>query len=112
MTTFKRGDVVLVQFIFSEGGRSKKRPAMVLSSDEYHKGRQEVLLVAITSNMDRVLVGDTKIERWEEAGLKFPSLVTGVVQTMKAAMIEKRLGMLGEKDFQRVQGNLKHVMGF
>ncbi len=112
MTTFRRGDVVLVEFVFSEGTRTKKRPAMVLSGDEYHKGRQEVVLAAITSNVDRVLVGDTKIEKWVDAGLKFPSLVAGIVQTMKKAMLGKKLGTLSDGDFQKVQTNLKRVMGF
>jgi mRNA interferase MazF len=111
MTAFKRGDVVLVEFVFSEGTKKKRRPAVVLSSDEYHKGRKEVILAAITSNVQRVLVGDTKIENWQEAGLKFPSMAAGVVQTMKSDMVEKKLGTLTDEDFQNVRGNLQRVMG-
>jgi len=112
MTTLKRGDVVLVEFVFAEGTQKKKRPAVVLSSDAYHRGRQEVILAAVTSNVSRVLPGDTKIEKWEAAGLKFPSLVAGIVQTMKKSMIEKKLGTLSDKDFQTAQDNLRHVMGY
>ena len=112
MTMYKRGDVVVVEFIFSEGARTKKRPAVVLSSDEYHQGRQEVLLAAVTSNVLRVLVGDTKIEKWAEAGLKYPSIVTGIVQTMKADMIQKKLGLLADRDFQNVENNLQRALGF
>ena len=112
MTTFRRGDVVLVEYVFAEGTQSKKRPAVVLSRDEYHKGRQDVLLVAVTSNVTRALIGDTKIEEWQKAGLKFPFLVTGIVQTMKSSMIIKKLGSLTDGDFQRVQHNLRHAMGF
>jgi mRNA interferase MazF len=112
MTTCKRGDVVLVEFVFAEGTQKKKRPAVVLSSDAYHRGRQEVILAAITSNVHRVLPGDTKIEKWENAGLKFPSLVAGIVQTMRTDMIEKRLGTMSDKDFQKAQDNLRRAMGF
>jgi mRNA interferase MazF len=112
MTKYKQGDVVIVGFIFTEGQGSKKRPALILSSDEYHRSRQEVILAAITSNIKRVLVGDTKISQWREAGLRFPSLVTGIIQTIKANMIVYALGSLSKKDFQTVRKNLQKAFGF
>jgi len=112
MTIYKCGDVVLVEFIFSEKIGSKKRPALVLSSDRYNESRQEVIVVAITSNIERQLIGDTKLKDWKEAGLRYPSLVTAIIQTIKAEMITHRLGSLSEEDFQSVKANLKMVLGF
>lgn len=111
MTSFKQGDVVLVQFIFSEGTAAKKRPALVMSSQDYHRSRQEVLIAAITSNTERVLAGDTKIHDWKRANLLFPSLVTGIIQTIKSQMIERVLGSLGSEDFRKVQDNLRIILG-
>lgn len=112
MTKYKKGDVVLVEVVFSEGVGSKRRPALVISSENYHKSRQEVIIVAITSNIERNLVGDTKIEEWEDAGLLYPSLVTGIIQTVKSSMIIRRLGNLTTRDFQKVQKNLKRSLSF
>ena len=42
-----RQDIVLVDFIFSEDTGSKRRPVLVLSSAEYHHGRQEAVVAAI-----------------------------------------------------------------
>lgn len=112
MTKYRWQDIVLVDFGFSESKGSKKRPVLIISSDHYHKSRQEVIVVAITSNIKRVLFGDTKIEKWQEAGLLYPSLVTGIIRTIKESMILQKLGTLTPQDFQRVEENLKKAMGF
>ncbi|RLC95008.1 MAG: type II toxin-antitoxin system PemK/MazF family toxin, partial [Chloroflexi bacterium] len=72
MTDYSRGDVVLVGFIFSDETGVKRRPAVIVSSDAYHQGRQEVIIAAITSRTDRVMVGDHLIGEWRAAGLLFP----------------------------------------
>ena len=112
MTDYKRGDIVLVDFEFSERIGAKKRPALIISGDDYHKSRQEVIAIAITRNIERVLFGDTKIDKWEEAGLMYPSLVTGIIQTIKDRMIIRKLGILSEQDLRNVRKNLGKAIGF
>ncbi len=112
MTEYRPGDVVLVEVVFSEGIGSKKRPALVISSNHYHRNRNEVIIAAITSNIKRELFGDTKIENWKEAGLIYPSLVTAIVQTIKASMIARKLGALPQEDFRKVKNNLQKSMCF
>ena len=112
MTKYKRGDIVLVNFGFSEGKGSKKRPALIISNDSYHKNRQEVIAAAITHNIKRVLSCDTKIDEWKEAGLLYPSLVTGIIRTIKNSMILHKLGVLSQQDFQKVQENIRKAVGF
>jgi mRNA-degrading endonuclease toxin of MazEF toxin-antitoxin module len=51
MIGFSQGDVVLVNFVFSDESGVKHRPAMILSTDRYHRGRREALVAAITSNV-------------------------------------------------------------
>ena len=62
MTSFSRGDVVLVKFVFSDEKGAKQRPGLIVSTDGYHQGRREMILAAITSNVGRLLVGDHKIK--------------------------------------------------
>ncbi|RLC93165.1 MAG: type II toxin-antitoxin system PemK/MazF family toxin [Chloroflexi bacterium] len=69
MTDYSRGDVALVGFIFPDESGVKRRPAVIVSSDAYHQGRQEVIIAAITSRTGRVMVGDYLISHWREAGL-------------------------------------------
>lgn len=112
MTKYKQGDIVLVDFGFSQGAGFKKRPALIVSSNDYHKGRQEVIIAAITSNVKRVLVGDTIIDEWKEAGLLYPSLVTGIIRTVKDRMLLRKLGILSKKDSQKTMESLKQSLGF
>ena len=49
MTSYERGAVVLVPFPFSERLVAKKRPAVVVSSDAYHKVSSDVIIAQITS---------------------------------------------------------------
>lgn len=111
MTDYSRGDVVLVSFVFADGTGVKRRPAVILSSDAYHRGRQEAIIAAVSSRTDRMLVGDHLITRWQEAGLLFPSVATGVVRTVKQAMIARRLGSLAGQDLEAVGRNLKLALG-
>ncbi|MBA7628244.1 hypothetical protein ES703_35720 [subsurface metagenome] len=109
---YEQGDVVLVKVVFSERTGSKKRPALVISTENYHNSRQEVIIAAITNNIKRILKGDTSIENWQEAGLKFPSIVTGIIQTIKQNMIINKLGTLSDKDLQKVKKNIKDFLLF
>jgi mRNA interferase MazF len=89
MTAYRRGDVVLVGFVFSDDSGTKVRPALVVSSATYHRRRQDVIVAAITSKTNRRLFGDHLVADWKGAGLLFPSVVTGVVRTVKGSMIER-----------------------
>ncbi len=108
---YKQGDIVLVNVIFSEGFGIKKRPALIISDKYYHNNRQEIIIAAITGNTERILPGDTKIKEWQQAGLKFPSLVTGIIQTLKINTIERKSGELSSPDFLKYKNNLKKSLG-
>ena len=110
--TYKRGDIVLVRVVFSEGTGTKKRPALIISDEYYNSKRQEIIIAAITSNIKWVLPGDTKIQEWNKAGLKHPSLLTTIIQTIQEDMIDRRLGKLSSSDFLEYQSNLKKCLGF
>jgi len=106
MTGYKRGDVVLVRFIFSDETGERQRPAVILSPDTYHKSRSESIIAAITSRTDRILVGDHLINDWEGAGLLFPSVATGIIRTIKQGMVARKLGIMPLPDMKRIEGNL------
>ena len=112
MTGYNRGEIVLVEFVFSEGHGSKKRPALIVSSPPYHAGREEVIVAVITSNVRRLLFGDTKLEQWKVAGLLFPSVVTGIIRTIKASLITRTLGVLVKSDLQKVHQHLRSALVF
>jgi mRNA-degrading endonuclease toxin of MazEF toxin-antitoxin module len=63
MTTYRRVDVVLVPFDFTDRSGSKWRPAVVISSDRYNTDTPDVVVASITSNLQAVPhPGDRRVE--------------------------------------------------
>lgn len=110
-TALSRGEVVLVEFIFSNESKSKLRPAAIVSSSAYHRARQEIVIAAVTSNVTRQLVGDHIVADWRGAGLLFPAVVTGIIRTVKRSMIRRKLGSLAQPDLDAVSGALRDSLG-
>jgi mRNA interferase MazF len=111
MTAYSRGDIVLVGFVFADESGRKPRPAVIISSPAYHRARQEVVVAAVSSNVKRRLFGEHLIGDWKEAGLLFPSLVTGIIRTIKRSMIDRRLGTLAKSDLEGVERELRRCLG-
>jgi len=110
MTACNRGDVVLVGFVFSDESGKKFRPAVVISSPDYHRARQEVVVAAITSNVRRHIFGDHPVADWKGAGLLFPSLVTGIVRTVSRTIVDRRLGSMPRPDMEAVDRVLRRSL--
>ena len=110
MTAYKRGDVVLVGFLFSDESGKKLRPALVISSSAYNRGRKEVVVAAITSNVRRRLFGDRLIVDWKGAGLLFPSVATGILRTVTRGMIDRKLGVIAKVDIDAVDNELRRSL--
>ena len=111
MTKYSRGDVVLVRFVFADETGVKQRPAVIISSDTYHQQRQEAIISAITSRIDRILVGDHVINDWREAGLLFPSVATGIIRTIKQSLVVRKLGKMPEDDLKEIDKQLSIAFG-
>jgi len=110
MTEYNRGDVVLVGFVFSDETGERRRPAVIVSSEAYHKSRQEAIIAAITSRTDRILAGDHLIKDWREANLLFPSVATGIMRTIRQGMISRRLGIMSRADMEAINDNLRAAL--
>ena len=50
-TTYRQGDIVLVSFPFTDLTSAKRRPALVISPDSLNQINQDLILVAITSQV-------------------------------------------------------------
>ena len=110
MTSCSRGDIVLVKFVFADEKGAKQRPALIISADRYHQGRREAILAAITSNVGRRLVGDYKIKGWHDSGLLYPSMVTGIIRTIKQEMVVGRIGALDAAELRAVDDTLRTIL--
>lgn len=108
----KFGDVVLVPFPLTDQTAAKRRPAVIVSSDSYHRERPDVIVVAVTSRTGKPAgVGDVMIEEWRDAGLLKVSLIKPVFTTIEQTLILRKLGTLQGKDIASLRKALQEVLG-
>jgi len=113
MTAYERGDVVLVPFPFTDQTTSKKRPAVVISSNTYNNVSLDIVIMAITSQIDKSLgIGECMIKNWKEAGLLKPSSVKPAISTIEQKLVLKKLGKLSSEDLVSTDKTLKDFLGF
>ena len=110
--TCSHGDVVYVPFMFTDKPVVKNRPALIVSSAEYHASRREIVIAAITSRIrDPLFVGDHVIDDWRECGLATPSVVTCILWTVKSAMIRRKLGEMSADDLNAFHQGFARAFG-
>lgn len=97
-TNFNRGDIVLVPFPFTDLTATKQRPGLVISSDAFNASRDDVVLLAITSQLPQTVASDEFLIPQAElraCGLPKPSLIRlNKVLTLHQRLIIKRIGTL------------------
>jgi mRNA-degrading endonuclease toxin of MazEF toxin-antitoxin module len=111
-TTYRFGDVVLVPFPFTDQTEAKKRPAVIVSSDEYHQSRPHVILIAITGHLSGYpRIGEVLVLDWKEAGLIKTSTIKPILTTVEKNLIVRRLGQLRPRDVAALKGTLRRILG-
>jgi mRNA interferase MazF len=107
MTTYNKGDIVLVPFPFSDQTATKKRPAVIISSDRYNNTSSDIVIMAITSKTDKnFTTGECLINNWQEAGLLKPSVIKPAISTIEQTLVLKKLGRLSQKDLILMENTL------
>ena len=110
MTSYNRGDVVLVPFPFTDLSAQRQRPALVLSGDRFHQSGQDVIIAAITSQQASMFT-DYPLQDWQSAGLLGPSVVrVGKLLTLHRALVRRKLGALALSDLHEVEKRLVQLL--
>lgn len=97
-TIYRKWDIVLVPFPFTDLSTSKKRPGLIVSPDVYNE-QLDVVIAFITSKIDvEYRIGDYRIKEWENSNLPRPSMIRMKFATIDKSIIIKKLGRLSEND--------------
>ena len=112
MTGYSFGDVVLVPFPFTDQTGSKKRPAVVVSSDRYQRERPDLILMPITSqNPGSVRFGDVPVGDMQAAGLLLPGVIKPILLTVETRLVIKTLGRLDDDDQRALRHTIAQLIG-
>jgi mRNA interferase MazF len=111
-TSYSFGEILLVPFPFTDQSDIKKRPAVVVSSQAYHRERSDLILMAVTSQLrPSTRVGEALVTDWKGAGLLKPSLLKPILFTIDRGLVLRRLGILGREDLASLRQNLRLILG-
>jgi mRNA interferase MazF len=100
---YKQGDILLIPIPFTDLSSSKRRPVLVISNSEYNGRTEDIIVAAVTSNVEEkdysivfknsdMLEGNIKVDSCIRADKIYTLSKTIVVKkfgTVKRPVIEK-----------------------
>jgi mRNA interferase MazF len=104
-----QGDVVIVAFRGAVA--SKARPAVVVSSDLYHRTRPDCIVGILTSNVRTATTpADYVLQDWAASGLHQPSAYRSYFNVVESSGLLV-VGRLSERDWEAVRARLALTFG-
>lgn len=103
MTNYKKWDLILVPFPFTDLSSFKRRPALIISPDNYNLAKDLVIAYVTSQTNLPYRFGDYKLKKWREAGLPKPSTVRMKFATIDKVIIVRKLGKLEEEDSSEIE---------
>ena len=114
----RRGDIVIVEFPYSDLVRGKVRPALVVQSDIWNQRLNTTMLVGITSSQNRRVGASTQFfidiatTTGQQTGLRLDSVVQcEKIMTINQTRILRVIGSLPHTVMQEINGCLKAALG-
>jgi mRNA interferase MazF len=100
------GEIVTVNFQGTTG--IKRRPAIIVSTDEYHKTRPDIILAVITTQISSAnSITDYLLQDWKTAGLHKPSAFRAYFGTYDRREIVSVIGKVSDRDWHEIQARIR-----
>jgi mRNA interferase MazF len=104
--TLHPGDVVVADFPGVTG--VKRRPALVVSTDEYQAARPDVILGLLTGQVAAATAPtDYLLQDWSVANLRNPTAFRAFIITLPQVDVIAVIGHLSRRDWEQVQKRLR-----
>lgn len=111
MKIYKKFDIIVVPFPFTDKASTKRRPALILSNENsFNKIAKHCIMVMITSAKHSCWPLDVNISEYEKSGLPNPSIIRMKFFTLDNRLIIKKLGRLSEKDQKYLNKSFKKLI--
>jgi mRNA interferase MazF len=112
-TTYKRGQVVVVNIPFTGQGGAKSRPALVLSANAFHRSLPDLIVCPISSQprfFSKPGTGDHPLRYWKSVGLLHPSTARlSNLLAVEKRIVKRVLGTAHSDDLARIEHGLRDV---
>ncbi len=93
-TMLKQGDILLIPIPFTDLTSQKKRPTIIISSNNYNEKHEDIVVVALTSNVEsRDFAITLTTDDLEKGSLKVTSMIrVDKIYTLNKSIILKTFG--------------------
>lgn len=106
MTSYKFGQIILVEFPHTDLVKTSKRPAIVI----YDAKDQDVVVARVTTQKHET-EADYQIHNWKECGLLAESYIRlGKLATIEKQYIIKQMGVLKTAETEVLKSMLKKML--
>jgi mRNA interferase MazF len=110
---YKQRDIVLVPIPFSDLSTNKKRPVIIISNDNYNIENEDIVVVALTSNLVYENSYCIDIDRNDVKEGKLPKksrIRCDKIYTLSRNIVLKKFDRLKSDKFLMVQKNIKTLV--
>ena len=108
----EQGDIVLIPVPFTDLSSTKRRPVIVVSNDDYNQRRQDIVVVAMTSNLSTgkyaFTISSSDLERGK---LNRPGQIrVDKLYTLSQSIVVKTFGRVDAATLDRIRGLLHDLL--
>lgn len=108
----KQGDILLIPVPFTDLTSSRKRPVLVMSNDQYNNKTEDIIVIAITSNLITkdysILIKDTDLTK---GNLKVDSCIrVDKIYTLSQDIIIRKFGEVSNDIMSAVTNNINKII--
>lgn len=110
-SNFKQGDIVIAELLFSEQIGLKTRPALVISNSKYNQTSEDIILLKITSQLNRTKYDVSLINTDLTEGelTKKSIIMTDNPVTTYKGMVKNKIGKIAQKKLNEVKEKLSEL---
>ncbi len=102
--TYNQWDIILVPFPFTNLRGVKRRPALIISPDNYNRFESDLIFAFLTSNVtSSPSIGDYHLKNWKKSGLPKPTKFKLKIATILQSEVIKILGKLYAADRNKIK---------
>ncbi len=109
---YRQGDIVLIPIPFSDLTNNKQRPVLIISSNSYNKMTEDIVVVAVTSQL-KDLDYSVVIETIDlhEGELKVTSAIRAdKVYTLSKDIVKRKFGKVNSKVLDAVRTKINELI--
>ncbi|HLA00205.1 MAG TPA: type II toxin-antitoxin system PemK/MazF family toxin [Thermodesulfovibrionales bacterium] len=109
---YNQGDIILIPIPFTDLSSSKKRPVIVISNDQYNSLFEDIIVVAVTSNLASVRFSiPINNSDLDEGELKVSSLVRpDKIYTLHKGIAVRKFGRVSGKMVGEIKSAITKII--